>query len=65
MTKVVIEIYPAPQNEKIAHWYLELPNSDEDEIDVSEIEALMDATFAAGRQIERLLIMIDEQEDEC
>lgn len=65
---MTIEIYPSPEESYIGHWYLDLPNEDneDEEIDIAEIEALMDATFAAGYQLERLVHMIEAQtiEDE-
>jgi hypothetical protein len=65
VTKMTIEIYPSPEDSYIGHWYLDLPGEDdESEIDVNEIEALMDATFAAGYQLEKLIHMIESQAQE-
>lgn len=66
VTKMTIEIYPSPEESYIGHWYLQLHGEDqqdneEEEIDIAEIEALMDATFAAGYQLEKLVHMIEAQ----
>jgi hypothetical protein len=61
VTKLIIEIYPTPDEKYIGHWYLQMPQADDDEIDVSEIESLMDATFAAAYQLDNLIHMIERQ----
>ena len=64
-TKMIIEIFPAPGESHIAHWYLDIPDvSEPDTIEIGEIEAVMDACFAAGEQMKRLIIMFDEQEED-
>lgn len=63
-TRLVVEIYPAPDNTYFGNWYLELPHDDEDSVDIDEFYALRDAALAAYNQIELLLKMIEEQEDE-
>lgn len=61
VTKMVIEIYPSPDDTYIGYWYLDMPHEDQEEVDLAEIEALMDSVFAAGYQLEKLIHMIEYQ----
>jgi hypothetical protein len=63
-TRLVVEVYPSPDQKYFGHWYMELPYDDNDDINLDEIYALQESTLAASRQIESLLQMIEDQEDD-
>lgn len=62
-TKLIIEIYPAPKEGRMAYWEISLAEEEEGYYNVEEVEALIDATFAACQQLDRVHYMLLNQED--
>jgi hypothetical protein len=61
VTKLTVEIYPSPDDTYVGYWYLDMPKEDDEMVNLSEIEALMDSVFAAGYQLEKLIHMVEYQ----